>query len=532
MSNGILLAVDDPNVANDLRSIIGEMNDADVRGMARSTVEMRDLIVRLRPQVVMVSNTLGPEPVRELLQDLTIRRPEVAFIEVGSDGSAGTVIKALEAGARGVVSVPLAFEDVAAKLNAAMEHAERISRVASGSQQRRRRRGRVVTVAGAKGGVGTTTLATHMAIDQARSHEEQLVCLVDVDVEKGDVPALIDVRQSVSIADVAKISSDLNARAVRDAIVEHENGVHLLLAPVDVREAEHVTAEALRSIFEVLRMDYDVVFVDAGGHVSPSQAALVELADEVLTVVEADAMTMRAFRRRVLAWEALGVRKEHGLRIVVNKHDRAALFPVTATGRLTVGQVIEEPIPYLPRVVEQATNSRDPLNIKDSGWWRHITRLRQELGLEAPPQGRPPRTQRRRRGASEEDAAADQVEPKSAPQPRTMAGDRGAIALENAGIIPIALMLIVICWQVGVTGLTFFWNAQAATAASHEYAISHNSGLANLKARQAVPNLWSRGTLVSSGVSDVTVVTPIPTGLGHVAGLPNNITTTRSVVIE
>ena len=77
------------------------------------------------------------------------------------------------------------------------------------------RGGRVIAAAGAKGGVGTTVVASHLAWDAARADPNMRVCLVDLDVESGDVPSYLDVSHRVSIADLAKISEDLTAAGRR-----------------------------------------------------------------------------------------------------------------------------------------------------------------------------------------------------------------------------------------------------------------------------------------------------------------------------
>ena len=164
----------------------------------------------------------------------------------------------------------------------------------------------MIAVAGAKGGVGTTVIASHLAWDAARSDPNMRVCLVDLDVENGDVPSYLDVSHRVSIADLAKISEDLTPRAVSDTVVVHSSGLHLLLAPREIRDTEFVTPEAVRRILAQLRALYHLVVVDVGSAITTTQAAVVESADVTLQLVTADVPALRAARRQVVAWESLG----------------------------------------------------------------------------------------------------------------------------------------------------------------------------------------------------------------------------------
>ena len=164
----------------------------------------------------------------------------------------------------------------------------------------------MIAAAGAKGGVGTTVVASHLAWDAARSDPNMRVCLVDLDVENGDVPSYLDVSHRVSIADLAKISEDLTARAVADTVVAHSSGLHLLLTPREIRDTEFVTPEAVRRIIAQLRTLYHLVVVDVGSAITTTQAAAVESADLTLQLVTADVPALRAARRQVVAWESLG----------------------------------------------------------------------------------------------------------------------------------------------------------------------------------------------------------------------------------
>ncbi|PIE27922.1 MAG: response regulator receiver protein, partial [Micrococcales bacterium] len=314
----VVFAISDGNLASDLTGILRELGDYEVRGQATTTDQARDLVARVQPEVLFVHEEIGPQPLHQTVRDLSAGYPDTSVLVISGARTSGKVIKALEAGARGVVAHPFAYEDVSSNASTARQWSEAIRATRKGIARVVSQRGSVVTVAGSKGGVGTTTIATHLALDYLAEKPDGRVCLVDADVEKGDVGAILEARQGVSIADVAKVADDMTAQTVNDALIHHETGIRLLLAPADVRAAEYVTPVALRAIVTVLREEFDLVVLDAGGHVSPTQAAAVEAADEVLIVTTADVMAVRAMRLRIQAWESLGVRHEAECKVLVN----------------------------------------------------------------------------------------------------------------------------------------------------------------------------------------------------------------------
>ena len=327
----VVIGMANENLESDLRSLLDELSGFTVEAVATDTARLAEYVARFEPDLVLLHDALGPEPAIAVIRDLTGRHPAAAVIQISPERSTSTVIRALEAGARGVVAYPFAFEDFSSRIQDAVDWSRQMRRILEGAAQAAQRdRGQVVTFVGAKGGVGTTTMALHLAIDHHTRQPDERVCVVDLDVEKGDVSALLDVRQSVSVADLAKVYQDLSATTVSDALIEHESGISLLLAPVDVRQSESVTPESLRAIVALLRREFDLIVLDAGGYVSPAQGAAIELADETVVVTTPDVLTLRAMRKRILAWEALGVRHEAELRVLVNKVDRSSIFPPDA----------------------------------------------------------------------------------------------------------------------------------------------------------------------------------------------------------
>ena len=107
---------------------------------------------------------------------------------------------------------------------------------------------------GAKGGVGTTTLAINTAIALHRVLRRSVV-LVDADLQFGDHRVFLDLgndkRSIVDAVTAPAIDGDL----LRQVVVRHDSGVDLLLAPPNPETAEHVSAERhhMAQIVETLR---------------------------------------------------------------------------------------------------------------------------------------------------------------------------------------------------------------------------------------------------------------------------------------
>ncbi|HEY0238824.1 MAG TPA: cellulose synthase operon protein YhjQ/BcsQ [Friedmanniella sp.] len=512
--NRAVIAVADQVIVQELRSRLDQSEvPVEVAFVAESTQEMTAAVLSHRPALLFVHDQLGPGPVMQLVRDLTLRNPALAVAIVSTRSETDAYADALEAGARGVLIQPFGLEDLDRLLSTMTQWNVTVREVLARSQAddvEQQRGGRVVALAGAKGGVGTTVMASHLAWDAATSDRRMRVCLVDLDIENGDVPSYIDVSHRVSIADLAKISEDITARAVNDTVVVHSSGLHLLLAPNEIRDTEFVTPQAVRRIVAELRNLYHLVVLDVGSSVTTTQAAAVESADVTLQIVTADVPALRSARRQVLAWESLGVTSADTVRAVVNRFQRSSEIQQDTIDALLLAARSQVLVPDLGRGLERAGNSRTPSEARNQAWWKSLRAIGQELEV-----GR--RFTEELRSAQAE-TAGDQSPPgrpvgaDAARQGRrgrrgVAAREAGQATLETVAMLPFALLLLIFCVQLLLLGVSTAVAGAAAQEAARAVSLGQDPAQA---ARSVVPEAMQSSTTISSTSTGLRVVVRAP----------------------
>ena len=162
--------------------------------------------------------------------------------------------------------------------------------------------GRVLAFYGAKGGVGTTTIAINAAIALHRELGRR-VCLVDANLQFGDHRVFLDLGlDRKSIVDVVTAPT-IDADLFRKVVVNHDSGVDLLLAPPSPETAELVTTEHMAQILETLRGLYDYVVVDVDKRLDEMNLGIFDAADFLFVVMTADLSCLKNVR---LVLETLG----------------------------------------------------------------------------------------------------------------------------------------------------------------------------------------------------------------------------------
>ena len=155
--------------------------------------------------------------------------------------------------------------------------------------------GRVLAFYGAKGGVGTTTIAINAAIAFHRELGRK-VCLVDGNLQFGDHRVFLDLGlDRKSIVDIVTAPS-IDTELIRQVIVKHDSGVDLLLAPPSPETAELVRPEHLPYITEQLASLYDYILVDVDKRLDDVNLGVFEAAEAVFVVMTADLSCLKNVR--------------------------------------------------------------------------------------------------------------------------------------------------------------------------------------------------------------------------------------------
>ncbi|TLS45121.1 MinD/ParA family protein [Streptomyces montanus] len=502
MTIRILPAVGDIDSARALTTLLSQLPDAEPAAPVPDTTALLDTLARLAaesldelPEVVLVHERIGPVPALDVVRDVVMRFPAVGVVLITADTSTSVLTAAMDSGARGIIGLPLGYDALAERVQAAAAWSLGMRRhLGSGTPELYAGPGgTVVTVTGAKGGVGATVTAVQIAL--AARASGRTVALLDLDLQSGDVASYLDVQFRRSVADLAGIS-DINPRVLQDAVYTHDTGLGLLLAPAEGERGEEVTDRAARHVLNALRSRYEVVVVDCGCQMNSATAAAIELADQALLLVTPDVVAVRAAKRMVRMWDRLQIRKAEETLTVVNRFSRGTEIQPSLVERVTGTKVARSAVPAsfkeLQSVVDagrlQDLDARS--TVKQALW-----ALAGELGLVAAQES----GGRRRKSSPDRGALSLR---------RKGGGDRGAVTLEFAGMFPLLLVVMTILWQCVLYGYTYSLagNAadEAARAATAAAASGTGAGAACASAgKEHLPASWQDAAITCQKAGDV-----------------------------
>jgi len=224
---------------------------------------------------------------------------------------------------------------------------------------------RIVTVFSPKGGVGTTMIATNIALVTANLRPDRVV-LVDLDLQFGGVAAQLDIEPKQTLADVARDASALkSSELLRGYAVKHGTGLHVLCAPPTPEQAELVTPDAVKNILATLVNGYDHVIVDAGSVLDERTMLALESADTVVIPVYPEIPAMKSVHSLLDFLNVSGTLGSKAVFVLNNAFAGDMLKPRDIEHAL--GTKIVFDLPYDPFLYLKAVNEGVPIVLGAAG---------------------------------------------------------------------------------------------------------------------------------------------------------------------
>src|ERR1043166_2118864 len=205
---------------------------------------------RLRPSAVVINLNHMGEPALKLVQRIVNECSSTAVICASRDSSPDLILRSMRAGARDFIRLPVNEEELTTVVERTAEFA------AEHANDEPKKRGRVIAVFSSKGGCGTTLIATNLAMTQKNP-----TCLVDLNLQSGDLELLLGLKPKFSLADVVENRDRLDDALLASYITPHSKNLSLLAAPMKAESAEDIEPKHIYEVMELLRQRYDNVIV-------------------------------------------------------------------------------------------------------------------------------------------------------------------------------------------------------------------------------------------------------------------------------
>lgn len=482
-----------------------------------------DSLERLREEVsdadtscVLVDEGLNSLPAMSVIQELARAHPLVPIILLARSRSAETLTAAMDAGARTVLALPLSVEEISSRLQPVLEWSRTVRASASAPEDLMPRGlGSVVAFVGAKGGVGTSTLALVTAAQLARRGR---TCIVDLDVRSGSIAAMAGITVRRSITDLVDIVAEASAREVAEVMYPLPGGLALLPAPDAGEDGESLTDTAARQIVSMLRYQFDYVVLDCGSRLDELLAMSLESSDQILLVATPDTPALRAVRKLEEALDRLDIARGRSKALVLNRTSRQREIQPSSAARMS-GVPLAGSVRDVTAQAEAAVNSSTILtsNVAEfvkAGELLANTIIVNSAGVSGAPvgsamdvSGEDGRSDSRSHATSRRGRSRKH---RSSLRRKTRA-EKGQIMVEFPVVFALATLALLLCIQCLGFGVSYMYATHAAKEAARAYAIGKSADEVHTTVAHDLPGVYAAGMSIErTSSTEVAVTLPVP----------------------
>ena len=355
MSNVLRLAIVDPNdgTREAIKAMLLGMDMIWLEAECSRYEFFTDVVAQTNPDIGLVVIDSDVEKALDLISAVGESSPECSILVVSSSSDGNLILRAVRAGAKEFLTQPLHVEELLAALG-------RISDRRFGHGESSKHRGsQVISVAGATGGVGTTSIAVNLACALAKD-ELNSVALVDLDLCLGDADVQLDTIPEYTLVDVTQNVSRLDFSLLKRSLTKHSSGVYLLPRPVQLEDIPLITAENVQRVLGLMKASFSHLVIDLSKSYSPVDIAALKLSSEILLVTQLDLPCLRNMVRLIASFKEMdGVNEK--VKVVVNRAGLETGQISLKKAQETIGKDIFWQLPNDYRTMIEVRNNGVPL---------------------------------------------------------------------------------------------------------------------------------------------------------------------------
>jgi len=355
MSNVLRLAIVDPNDTQreSLKGLLLGMDMVWLEAECSRYEFFADVVAQTNPDIGMVAIDADPQKALDLVTRLATASPNCTVLVVSSSNDGSLILQALRAGAKEFLTQPVRIDDLAAALG-------RINDRRFGLGGDNRPRGsQVIAVAGAIGGVGTTSLAVNLGCIFAQNPQNS-VALIDLDLCLGDADVFLDTIPDYTLVDVAQNVTRLDFTLLKRSLTKHTSGLYLLPRPVQLEDTSLITPDDLQRVIGLLKATFTHLVLDLSKGYTPLDLVALEMANEILLTTQLDLPCLRNVVRLMMSFGNMEGLADK-VKIIVNRVGLESGQITLKKAEETIGKEVFWQLPNDYRTMIEARNNGVPL---------------------------------------------------------------------------------------------------------------------------------------------------------------------------
>lgn len=224
------------------------------------------------------------------------------------------LMQAIRIGVKEFFPQPIKRSDVEQALE---RFKERRAHSATVTQQKS---GKLISVIGSKGGVGTTTISVNLAVTLAEQENDRSVAILDMNTLFGEIPLFLEISPKYHWGEITKNIERLDKTFLMKVLSKHSSGVHVLPSPGYLNGHQAPTPDIMKRLLNFMKRMFDFVIIDCGQSTDDTALKTIQMSDEVLLISVLSLPCLSNTNKLLRSFIDLGYLRKERIKVVLNRY--------------------------------------------------------------------------------------------------------------------------------------------------------------------------------------------------------------------
>lgn len=298
-SSSILLVSKNLSIIEATRSTLAKVEKLNMIEKEVTSENLLPVIAETHPDVILLDFEFQHQPF-DLMDKIASEYPGCAVIAILPESEMVNSDRVVLSGARAFILYPYRSDNLVNTIKRVLELMVRNHEFSTQTPDLATyaKSKNTFTVFSPKGGAGSTTIATNLALSLHKTLNED-VLLIDGKHLFGHVALYLNLRTGNSISDLIAHAGMLDVQLIKQVVVRHISGIHVLPSPNSITEAQGIRPEDLFKVLGSLQQVFPNIIIDGGNNLNENTVTYMDSSDKILLVLNPDLASLRDVRQFV-----------------------------------------------------------------------------------------------------------------------------------------------------------------------------------------------------------------------------------------
>lgn len=224
------------------------------------------------------------------------------------------LMQAIRIGVKEFFPQPIKRNDVEQALKRFKERRDHAAPVAP------QKSGRLISIIGSKGGVGTTTISVNLAVTLAEQGNNPSVAILDMNTLFGEIPLFLEISPKYHWGEITKNIERLDDTFLMNVLSKHSSGVHVLPSPGYLNGHQSPTPKIIERLLGIMKRMFDYIVIDCGQSTDETALKTIQMSDEVLLISVLSLPCLANANKLLRSFIDLGYLRKERIKVVLNRY--------------------------------------------------------------------------------------------------------------------------------------------------------------------------------------------------------------------